>query len=83
MPADFPSSGFLLLSEAAQYARVSPRTVRRWIAQGLPFHQVKAGSRVLIKSTDLERFLTRYETSQPKLDCLIDEIARSLQSTSI
>ena len=79
MPADFSGSGFLLLSEAAQYARVSPRTVRRWLAKGLPYHQAGTGSRVLIKQMDLEQFLTRHDAQRHDLVAMIKAVASSLR----
>jgi excisionase family DNA binding protein len=53
-------SRYLTIPQAANYTRVSPRTVRRWIANGqLP--AAKAGSavnsKVVVLVDDLEEFL--------------------------
>lgn len=70
---------FLTIEEAAELARVSGRTLRRWLATGrLPYHQASARSRVLIKPHDLEQFLTRHERSTISLDHSINEVLTSL-----
>ena len=70
---------FLTIEEASQVARVSGRTLRRWLATGrLPYHQASARSRVLIRPHDLEQFLTRHERNTISLDQSIDEVLISL-----
>jgi excisionase family DNA binding protein len=74
---------FLTIPEAAKLARVSGRTLRRWLAAGrLQFHQASARSRVLIRPTDLERFLTRHETARPDLDREIEQVMSGLMERS-
>lgn len=47
---------YLSVAEAAQLARVSSGTVRRWVRTGeLTRHE--AGARVLVRRDELERFL--------------------------
>lgn len=49
-------TGYLSIREAATFARVAPGTVRRWVRAGeLTRHE--AGSRVLVKRDELEKFL--------------------------
>jgi excisionase family DNA binding protein len=49
-------SAYLSVSEAAQLARVTPYTIRRWVKRGeLTRHE--AGTRVLVKRDELERLL--------------------------
>lgn len=51
------ASDYLSIAEAAQLARVSPYTVRRWVRAGaLTKHT--AGTRLLVKRDELERHLT-------------------------
>lgn len=51
-----PKRELLLLSEVAQFCRVTPRTVRRWIAIGmLPSIKLLRGVRV--RREDLERLV--------------------------
>jgi excisionase family DNA binding protein len=48
---------FMTVAEAAQHARVSAATVRRWVRVGeLTKH--KAGTRVIVRRDELEKFLT-------------------------
>jgi excisionase family DNA binding protein len=71
---------FLTIEEAAQLARVSGRTLRRWLAAGrLPYHQASARSRVLIKPEDLEDYLTRHEATISDLDQDIDDLMSTLK----
>lgn len=56
-PANDAPSDYLSIAEAAAFARVAPGTVRRWVRTGeLTRHE--AGSRVLVKRDELERFTT-------------------------
>ena len=45
---------------AAQWADVSARTIERWITAGLPIYRERPRSKVLLKETDLEKFLSRH-----------------------
>ncbi len=66
---------FMSLPEAAAWAGVSPRTVRRWIDQGLPHYQARPRCKVLIWPADIEQFLTRQQqTQQPDLDRMVEEV---------
>jgi len=54
-PSNHTSSPWLRETEAAAYARVSTRTIRRWIANGLP-HYARGGI-ILFRRGDLDRFI--------------------------
>ena len=56
--------GFFPLPIAAAWAGVSCRTVQRWLASGLPYHQAGPGTKILIKPSDVERFLTRHQATK-------------------
>lgn len=49
---------FLLLSEAAETARVSLSTIRHWVATG-QLKSSRPGRRRLIRRTDFDAFLTQ------------------------
>ena len=70
--------GFMPLAEAAAWAGVSPRTMRRWISQGLPRHQAGPRGKVLIRPGDIEQFLTRQQAAKPDLDAMVDEVMNEL-----
>ena len=65
--------GFLPLAEAAQWAGVSPRTMKRWISKGLAYFQEGPRTKVLIRPGDIEEFLTKRQAERPALDVLIEE----------
>lgn len=48
---------WLLMREAADEARVSERTMRRWVACGFVRQSKPAGGRALIDATSLHAFL--------------------------
>ena len=69
---------FMSLPEAAAWAGVSPRTVRRWIDQGLPHYQARPRCKVLIWPADIEQFLIRQQTSKPDLNAMVAEVITGL-----
>jgi hypothetical protein len=74
--------GFLSFKRAASWADVSPRTLSRWVAQGLPVYQASARSKLLFRTTDIESFLTKRRAIKPHLDELVEQVARSLSKPS-
>jgi len=70
--------GFLPLAEAATWAGVSSRTLKRWIASGLPKYQAGPRSKVLLRPTDIEAYLTRQVANAPNLNALVDEVVKEL-----
>ena len=45
------NGGYLPLRDAAAWAGVSPKTMRRWFAKGLPRHQAGPREKVLVRVT--------------------------------
>ena len=74
-------TGYLSLSMAAAFVSVSSRTVKRWIAQGLPTYQAGPRTKVLIRPSDIERFLTRQQAPRPALDRMVAEVMQGLQGS--
>ena len=70
--------GFMPLNEASAWAGVSPRTLRRWIDQGLPRYQVGSRGKVLIRPCDIEAFLTRQQAAKPDLNVMVEEVLKGL-----
>jgi len=66
--------GYLPLVEAATWAGVSPRTLKRWISRGLPTYQAGPREKVLVKSSDIDQFLTRKQVPVPDLGAMVDEV---------
>ena len=71
--------GYLSLPMAAAFVSVSSRTVKRWIAQGLPMYQAGPRTKVLIRPSDIEQFLTRQQAPRPALDRMVAEVMQGLQ----
>jgi excisionase family DNA binding protein len=71
--------GFLPLKEAAVWAGVSARTVKRWLADGLPCYQAGHRTKVLIRPTDIDQFLTRRQATKVDIDTLVENTLREMQ----
>ena len=70
--------GYLPLKEAAIWAGVSARTVKRWLADGLPSYQAGHRTKVLIRPMDIDEFLTRRQVPQVNIKALVDEVLHEL-----
>lgn len=70
--------GFLPLKDAAQWASISVKTLERWMARGLPAYHAGAGTKRLVRTADIEQFLTRQQTAKPDLNRMVDEVSRDL-----
>jgi len=71
--------GYMPLVEAAAWAGVSPRTLKRWIKRGLPVYQAGPREKVLLRPSDIDQFLTRKQVSTHDLSALVDEVVRSVK----
>ena len=72
------SKKFLALKSAAVWADASTRTIKRWIAKGLPYYHAGPGTKILIRPSDIENFLTRQQHQTPSLDALVNETLAEL-----
>ena len=66
------------LETAANWCDVSRKTVQRWIGKGLPVYQEGPRTKVLIRPSDIEAFLTRRQLAQPELDQMVDQVLADL-----
>ena len=71
-------SQFLSLKEGAAFAHVSKRTLKRWLAAGLPAHQPISGGKILLIVSELEQFIIRRTRPQPALDRLVNDVMHEL-----
>jgi phage terminase Nu1 subunit (DNA packaging protein) len=78
-PRPLLQPGYLPLVEAAAWAGVSPRTIKRWVRRGLPVHQAGPREKVLIRPADIDAFLTRQQVPQPDLKAMAEEVFQNLQ----
>ena len=72
------TAGYLSLREAAKWASVSERTLRRWIGQGLPKYQAGRRAKVLVRPEDITEFLTKSQVPVVDLNRLVDEVLETL-----
>ena len=70
--------GFLSLKCAADWASVSQKTIKRWIAGGLPVYQGTAGGKLLFRPHDIEQFLQKRQVPQIDVNALVDETLREM-----
>ena len=75
--------GYLGINDAAEWAGISTRTLKRWIARGLPCYQAIPREKVLLKPVDIEQFLTKHQVPQPNLDALVGEVLEELRVNRI
>jgi len=74
--------GYLSLTEAALYAGISVKTLKRWIPRGLPTYQAGPREKILIRPADIDQFLTRRQRQSPDLDILVDEVMREVNNSA-
>lgn len=56
----------------AERSDVSPRTVRTWLKNGLPYSKIKGT--ILIKFEQLDLFLESHEVSENEIDNIVAEV---------
>ena len=79
MPGTY-EHGYMPLEEAAAWAGVSPRTLKRWIRRGLPTYQAGPREKVLVRASDIDQFLTRKQVPTPDLGAMVEEVLAGLSS---
>ncbi len=79
MPANY-ERGYMSLVDAAAWAGVSPRTLKRWIQRGLPIYQAGLREKVLVRPGDIEQFLTRKQVTTPDLEAMVEEVLQSFNN---
>ena len=75
------SRGYGKVKEAARYAGVSPRTLRKFLKQGLKHVRLPTGT-ILIRYGWIDEFLERFEVEagQDRVDKLVEEVTREFVS---
>jgi excisionase family DNA binding protein len=70
--------GYLSIEDAARYASVSTKTIKRWIKAGLPVYQATSRGKLLMRSADIDAYLTRKQAPQPNLGAVVEEVLLGL-----
>ena len=68
---------WLKVKHAAQYAGISPRTLRDWLKQGLKHSRMPSGT-VLIKTESIDEFIQRFEINENQVDRIVDDVLCNL-----
>lgn len=61
------------IKAAATYAGVSERTFRKWLKTGLEHSRLPSGT-ILIRYSNIDKFLEGYSTSANEVDDFVDSI---------
>ena len=79
MGAKLDTRGYAKVKEAARYAGVSPRTLRKFLRQGLKHARLPTGT-ILIRYGWIDEFLERFEVEdgQDRVNDLVEEITREM-----
>jgi hypothetical protein len=70
--------GYLSLKKAAAWADVSSKTVKRWIAAGLPVYQSMPGGKVLVKPQEIDSFLQKRQAPRVDVDALVNQTLKEM-----
>ena len=71
--------GYFPIRQAAIWAGVSSRTMKRWIAGGLATYQAGPKTKVLIRPTDIDQLLTRNQVPQVDINALVNETLKDME----
>ena len=71
--------GWGKVREAAAYAGVSPRTLRKWVNQGLAISRMPSGT-ILIHRDQIDRYISRYKATERKAQKIASEFLKGLTS---
>jgi predicted site-specific integrase-resolvase len=71
--------GWGKVKESAQHAGVSERTFRPWLKRGLKHSRLPSGT-ILIRFSDIDKFLESFAVDDNKVDQIIDEVVKEFQN---
>jgi len=71
------NTGYIRLNNLAKDIGVCERTIRDWIKQGLPCYRLSRRL-VLIKRTDLDKFMDLFKDDKNQLNELVDQVMEDL-----
>jgi hypothetical protein len=69
--------GWAKVRAAAAYACVSPRTIRKWLNEGLRHARLPSGT-ILIKYDAVDEFISEYEEQQNAVDRIVEQLEKEL-----
>jgi predicted site-specific integrase-resolvase len=69
--------GWGKIKAASAYAGVSPRTMRKWLKQGLRHSRLPSGT-IIISFDAIDEFLSSFEVQNDEVDQIIEEITKEV-----
>lgn len=69
--------GWLKIKAASAYSGVSPRTVRKWLKQGLKHSRLSSGT-VIISFDAVDEFLSSFEVQNDEVERIVEELEKRL-----
>ena len=69
--------GWGKIKESAEYGGVSPRTVRRWLKEGLLHSRMPSGT-ILISRTAMDDFIRQFQITENEADRITNEVMEGI-----
>lgn len=69
--------GWSKIKAASAYSGVSPRTVRKWLKQGLKHSRLSSGT-VIISFDAVDEFLSSFEVQNDEVERIVEELEKRL-----
>lgn len=69
--------GWANVKNAAKYADVSEKTMRKWLTEGLIHSRLPSGT-IRISYTDIEDFLKQYIVNEDMVENVVNEVCADL-----
>jgi hypothetical protein len=70
--------GWGKIPESARYAGMKPRAFREWLKGGLKHTRMPSGT-VLVKFSDIDSFLEKYQVNENRVDKIVDETLKKFK----
>ena len=69
--------GWFKISSAAEYVDVTPRTLRKWLREGLSYSKAPSGA-ILIKRSNIDEFLESFEVKDNIVENIVKDVMTNL-----
>ncbi len=69
--------GWAKIKPASAYAGVSPRTMRKWLNEGLKHSRLPSGT-IIIGFDAIDEFLSSFEIQIDEVDKIVEEITKEV-----
>ena len=69
--------GWAKIMPASQFAGVSPRTMRKWLKEGLRHSRLPSGT-IIISFDAIDEFLSSFEVQNDEVNQIVEEISKEV-----